>query len=82
MISPKQIELMLHSLGLTNSKKSYRNHFAAAPNTDDHIEILKLVELGFMKKGGILNEGESLLIVYHVTKSGQEELDKYRKAFV
>jgi hypothetical protein len=46
-LTPRQIELARHALGLTRSKTSYRNHFCAHAGSDDHKHWDDMVEKGF-----------------------------------
>lgn len=49
-ISPEQIELARHALGLPNGRrKSYRNHFVAGEGHPDYIAWCDMVEHGFAR---------------------------------
>jgi hypothetical protein len=51
-MTPNQIELGRHALGLPNrGRRSYRNHFVAGPKHDDYAEWMKMVEQGDAMRG-------------------------------
>jgi hypothetical protein len=73
-VSEKQADLMRHALGLSQSKESYRNYFAAEPEGDDTPTWEELVGLGFAVKGRIINRPPNELQLYHVSPAGRAVL--------
>lgn len=62
-MTPKQIELARHALGLPNrERRSYRNHFVTGEGSDDHPEWVAMVGGGFAKRraGNQLTGGDDL----------------------
>jgi hypothetical protein len=60
-MTPEQIELARHALGLPNkSRKSYRNHFVAGEGHTDYVAWCDMVEKGFARgrKGSQLTGGD------------------------
>lgn len=45
-MTPLQIDLVRHALGLTQQKTSYRNHFVAGPGATDYQPWLDLTAAG------------------------------------
>ncbi len=63
IISPKQIELARHALGLPNDRRrSYRNHFVTGEGCEDHAEWLAMVAAGaaWRRAGSPLTGGDDL----------------------
>jgi len=57
-----------HSLGLDHASRSYRNYYVV-PDADIHLS--RLVELGVMMRGPMINEnGGHPMRVFHVTDRG------------
>jgi hypothetical protein len=50
IIDRYQRSLMEHTLGGIDSKQWFRNHFCANPGHIDLPDLIKLVEVGFMKE--------------------------------
>ncbi|TDR54213.1 hypothetical protein [Paenilisteria rocourtiae] len=70
-VTQQQVDLMKHALGLDNTKRAYRNHFAALiVNTGDWDNLVKK---GLAEKG----ENTGRLIYYHVSELGRQFLDFY-----
>lgn len=72
-MTPEQIELARHALGLTRQKQSYRNYFCAGPDHSDHAEWMKMVSEGdAIVRGDTLGmrRGDNL---FHVTRAGAEK---------
>lgn len=67
MLTDEQTDIIRHSLGLTQSKKPYRNHYCA--NISDS-RLEPLAEAGLMERGSVINEGR--LRYYHVTQAGAQ----------
>lgn len=65
MTPQEHIDIITHSLGLTNSKKPYRNRYCA--NSND-TRMTEMVQLGLMEPGHTINEGRSQF--FHVTDNG------------
>lgn len=64
-MTPRQIELARHALGLDGKRKmSYRNHFVTGPGpgNDDHPQWLAMVEAGdaVKRRGSVLTGGDDL----------------------
>jgi hypothetical protein len=69
-MTPEQIELARHALGLPNKRRqSYRNHFVAGEGHADYIAWCDMVEHGFArgKKGSPLTGGDP---VFWLTPAG------------
>lgn len=60
--------VLKHAIGLDWSKTPYRNHFAAAHDTDDYKACERLVVAGLMAKGDDLGYGD----LFHATKAGEQ----------
>ena len=54
--------ILTHSLGLTNSHKPYRRHFAASNGTRDFELCRQLEAMGFMEQGAPLPYGLHFLV--------------------
>lgn len=48
--SKKQIELLRHTLGLSQGSTEYRNHFCADVGHDDYEDLMELCREGYMYK--------------------------------
>lgn len=69
-MTPEQIELARHALGLPNGRRqSYRNHFVAGEGHSDYVAWCDLVEKGFARgrKGNQLTGGDP---VFWLTLAG------------
>lgn len=69
-MSPEQIELARHALGLDGyRKKSYRNHFVTGPGSDDYTNWQAMVAAGYAKRraGSALTGGDDL---FWLTEAG------------
>lgn len=69
-MTPEQIELARHALGLPNSRRtSYRNHFVTGAGCDDYAEWQAMVAAGFAKRraGNQLSGGDD---VFWLTEAG------------
>lgn len=67
-MTPLQIELARHALGLPNSKRtSYRNHFVTGEGGDDHAAWSMMVNEGdaLRRKGSVLTGGDDLFLLTH-----------------
>jgi hypothetical protein len=77
-MTPKQIELARHALGLPHiSRKSYRNRFVAGPGHDDYEEWMAMVASGdAMRRDGktVCFGGDDL---FWLTKKGALEALKH-----
>lgn len=67
-ITTTDMAVLKHALGLDRNKKPYRNHFAAAHDTDDYEACERLVVAGLMTKGNDLGYGD----LFHATKAGEK----------
>lgn len=74
-MTPKQIELARHALGLTHyrQRKSYRNHFVTGEGTDDHIHWMAMVAAGEAKRraGSPMTGGDDC---FWLTRMGAEQV--------
>ncbi|HSC06799.1 MAG TPA: hypothetical protein VLD59_08230 [Steroidobacteraceae bacterium] len=72
-MTPKQLEIMRHTLGIGRGQPGWRNHFVTGPGSDDYDDCEALVELGLMRRrsGGPLSGGDP---IYSVTDAGQDVL--------
>lgn len=72
MITPKDINILKHSLGLTNARRAYRNYFVADINgSDDQESLDRLVDHKFMKIG----KTDEYYNYYYVTDEGRRMLN-------
>ena len=70
-LTPEQVHILRHSLGLTNGEAMYRNHFVTGEGSDDHPDCLALVAMGLMiRRGGNALTGEMDLFI--VTETGKQ----------
>lgn len=72
-MTPEQIELARHALGLPNKRRqSYRNHFVAGEGHPDYVNWCDMVGKGFArgKKGSQLTGGDP---VFWLKRSGAEK---------
>lgn len=65
-----EIDLMRHSLGLSQSAKPYRNYFAATPMHSDMPTIRSLISKGMMFQGATRPSAHGDMTFYHVTDEG------------
>ena len=72
MLSEAQRHVMLHALGLTRAKESYRNYFAANPGTPDCAIWEGLEASGLAQRIRPLSPDS--LIVFCVTPAGRSAL--------
>lgn len=77
-LNETQDHIIRHSLGITNGRIVYRNHFAVSDGSDDHRTILELVEMGLMERG----RTSSTLIFFHVTPAGYRAVGRRQKKAV
>ncbi len=71
-MTPEQIELARHALGLPNKTlQSYRNHFVAGEGHSDHTDWCAMVEAGHARSrpGSQLTGGDP---VFWLTREGAE----------
>ena len=72
-MSPEQIELARHALGLSRSKCSFRNRFVAGPGHPDHDNWMAMVADGDAKR----RDGSTLPFsgddMFWLTRSGAEK---------
>lgn len=75
-MTPRQIELARHALGLTDKrqKQSYRNYFVAGKSHDDYEEWEAMVRTGMaLKRSGKTRSGVQLFggdDIFHLTPAG------------
>lgn len=68
-MTPRQIELSRHALGLPNKEcRSYRNRFIAGPGHHDYAEWMAMVDEGAAKK--LAFQSSSL---FYLTRAGAEQ---------
>lgn len=81
-ITKRQTEILSHSLGLNYSAKPTRNSFCAyldaGTPTSDAAECRRLVDLGLMRAGKIINQGKDQY--FHVTDFGASHVGASLKA--
>ena len=86
-ISPKQLDLMKHTIGLTEQTrferparakiyKAYRNHFSAGAATDDELEKLCYLKL-CKRHEGKPHKDAKLYYTYVVTQEGADVIKAY-----
>lgn len=71
-MTPRQIELARHALGLRPTRlRSYRNHFVAGPGHVDFGDWVAMVVTGFavMRGTKTLPPGD---LLFHLTRAGAE----------
>lgn len=73
MLSEAQRHVMLHALGLDREKKSYRNGYAAEPDTPDYETWVGLETAGYAQRGRTIPGG---LVPFRVTESGRRALQE------
>lgn len=66
MPTNQEVDILRHSLGLTNAKTSYRNYFNAEPGHSDMPLLRSLIEQGLMY------ENRHDPKYFHVTEAGIE----------
>lgn len=69
-IQSEDMEILLHTLGLTASRKIYRNHFVACPGHHDMPKIERLVAAGLMAQGQSPDFARPDATVFYVTDAG------------
>ncbi|MER8754131.1 hypothetical protein NKH69_00405 [Mesorhizobium sp. M0976] len=72
MMTPTQIELARHALGLDGRRRqSYRNHFVTGEGCHDHTEWMAMVSAGYAwrRAGTPLTGGSDL---FRLTRAGAE----------
>ena len=72
-MTPLQIELARHALGLPNSRRtSYRNHFVTGEGCANHTTWSMMVSEGdaLRRKGSVLTGGDDLFLL---TRKGAEK---------
>lgn len=62
------IDILVHATGAEKGNPGWRNHFAAAHDTDDYRRCERLVQSGHMTKGSEIGYGD----LFHATKKGIE----------
>lgn len=70
MMTPQQIELARHALGLPNKRKmTFRNHYVTAKDGDDYLTWCQMVEAGDARgrNGSALSGGDP---VFWLTEQG------------
>lgn len=78
-MTPRQIELARHALGLPNqTRRSYRNHFIAGPGHSDFDEWVAMVAEGEARRraGSQLSGGDD---VFWLTENGARKALKPRE---
>lgn len=71
-ITPKQIDILQHSLGLSKRHdKPYRNYYAVYADSDAIEDLDALVKAGLMAKGG-KSPVNSDMVYYYVTDEGRK----------
>lgn len=71
-MTPRQIELARHALGLRETRLvTHRNHFCAGPDHADFGEWQAMVTAGFARKreSALLPAGD---VMFHLTRAGAE----------
>lgn len=72
-IKSEDMEILLHTLGLSASKEMYRNHFVAGPGHHDMPKIERLVAAGLMIQGRTPGFARSDDMVFYATDAGKAE---------
>ena len=70
-ITPREISIMRHSLGLDYQDSPYRNNFVAGPGHSDMSYLESLVAKGLMVKRKDPFDEINESYVYHVTEIGR-----------
>lgn len=80
-MTPKQLHILQHSLGLDEFGRGtfYRNHFVTGEGSKDHDDCMQLVADGFMavRTGNELSGGDD---VFRVTESGKAAVAEHSPA--
>lgn len=69
-LTPRQAEILKHSVGFDSKKPGYRNYFCANIGSDDHATCLELERKGLMEAGMRINGGKDQY--YLVNRAGGE----------
>lgn len=69
-LTPQELHILQHSLGLTRGTEIYRNHFVTGPGENDFEHCCSLVDKGYMTKqrSSLLHEHDR---VFSVTEEGK-----------
>lgn len=67
-LSDAQLQVLRHTLGLTNSKTVYRNYFFAEPGHHDWEHLLVLEKLGLMQRR---RNTFSTMVMFQATEAGE-----------
>lgn len=75
----KQIDILLHALGLDYNPRHTRNHFAAYPEEDDWGDLLELEKLGLMfrAESSVLDKLSPGMVYFHATEKGKRLAGAY-----
>lgn len=79
-MTPRQVELARHALGLPNKRRrSYRNHFVAGRTHEDYGDWTAMVAAGFarQKSGSALSGGDDF---FWLTEAGARRALKARES--
>lgn len=70
-LAPLERDILLHTLGLNYERRPDRNYYCAhvAAESDTLQALRRLVDLGLMREGRLINEGADRL--YHATEDGR-----------
>lgn len=71
-ITPREMSIMRHSLGLDYQDSAYRNNFVAGPGHSDMPYLESLVSKGLMTKRLYTPDEINESYVYHVTEIGKK----------
>lgn len=77
LITPKERHILLHALGLTCSRTSYRNRFTTGEMSKDYAACESLVAKGLMRRRGG-PELTDLHITYNVTGMGRAKVAEFK----
>lgn len=75
----RQMNILLHTLGLDYKPRHTRNHFAAYPEEDDWNDLLELekLELMFRTERGVLDKLSPGMVYFHATEKGKRLAGAY-----
>ena len=81
-ITPQEMSIMLHSLGLDYKDSPFRNHFVAGPGHREISHLESLVSKGLMVKRRDPFDEVNESYVYHVTDEGRQKTMEGHPNFV
>lgn len=76
ILTKEQREYLTHMLGaerhIPKPTWGFRNYFCAGVGTNDEAELMKMAELGLVRRGRTINDGDS--VYFHATETGMDAI--------